>query len=93
MTRHRRAVAATGVAASTTDLYVSDPGSDTIFVYSYTSGPATPLTLPANSYPTDMAISSDGQYLYVIAQAADLVYRFDLTTTNAPDSIGVADGA
>ena len=48
----------TGVAADRDPiLYVSDPGSNTIFVYSYATGPATPLTLPAMFSPLDLVLS------------------------------------
>lgn len=81
-----------GAAASDTHFYTSDTSTDEVDVYSYASGLGTPLALASGSYPTDLALSSNYQYLYVVALSKNEVDRFDLTTSNPPTVFSVASG-
>ena len=82
-----------GAAASDTTFYTSDPTFNQVDVYSYASGPATPLALPTGStYPTDLALSSDYRYLYVVASSTNQVVKYDLTAPGTPTVFAVASG-
>ncbi|MFP4497669.1 MAG: YncE family protein [Vulcanimicrobiota bacterium] len=62
----------TSSPTSTTYLYVADMGDDTVSIINIASQ-ALEATVNVNTMPQDLALSKDGQYLYVLCHAGGTI--------------------